>query len=133
MATTLTALIGQKRAETLALTDAYAPPEGTNSMRNTFEAIITDGVWKCANRAVASAWAKAGGDVWVGEWLEGMSYPSNKGEYCQAAGRVCHEVRISYAGPNESKRYMTDDRMTYSRFSASIPVYHLAYGYVGTA
>lgn len=70
----------------------YILDRSEDAMRRTLERIVTDGVWRCPNRAVAGTWAKAGGDVWVGEWTEGETYPTNQGTYCQAKGRVCHEV-----------------------------------------
>jgi len=95
MTSTLRALVGVDRAEALMASNEYAVSKQKDSMRSTFEAVVTDGVWRCPNRAVASAWAKAGGDVWVGEFTEGATYPTNEGDYCQAEGRVCHEVRQS--------------------------------------
>jgi hypothetical protein len=60
------------------------------------ERIITDGTWRCPNRDVAAKWAESGGKVWLGEFVAGTTYPTNKdGEYCTKAGRVCHEVSSS--------------------------------------
>ena len=95
MTSTLTALVGVDRAEALMASNEYAVSRQKDSMRSTFEAVVTDGVWRCPNRAVASAWANAGGIVWTGEFTEGATYPTNEGDYCQAEGRVCHEVRQS--------------------------------------
>ena len=64
-----------------------------DSMRATLERISTDAVWRCPNRDVAGLWAQAGGDVWLGEWVEGFTYPDNEGSYCQGEGVVCHQVR----------------------------------------
>ncbi|KAK1927610.1 Alpha/Beta hydrolase protein [Papiliotrema laurentii] len=91
----LTALVGEDRAEAIAKVPAYTSSVGgADGMRGTFEKIVTDGVWRCPNRAAARSWAKAGGKVWVAEWLAGSTYPTNTGSYCQGADRVCHEDDI---------------------------------------
>ena len=74
----LTALVGEDRAEAIAKVPAYTSSVGgADGMRGTFEKIVTDGVWRCPNRAAARSWAKAGGKVWVAEWLAGSTYPTN--------------------------------------------------------
>lgn len=90
--TTLTGLVGRDRAAQIARKSAYTLEKSDDALRNNLERIVTDGVWRCPNRDVAGAWARAGGDVWVGEWEKGVTYPTNQGTYCQADGRVCHEV-----------------------------------------
>jgi hypothetical protein len=89
---TLFALVGAERAATLVSNLAYTMNHGNDSVRKTLERISTDGVWRCPNRDVARSWAAAGGNVWVGKWVEGATYSSNQGTYCQQQGVVCHEV-----------------------------------------
>lgn len=72
----------------------YTLGSGDDAFRETFERIVSDGVWRCSARDFAKEWAKNGGRVWAGEWTKGISYESNKGGgYCSQKGRVCHEVR----------------------------------------
>ena len=94
---TLAALIGTTRAGQIVNSPQYALPASTESgsdiFREKFELATTDGTWRCPSRAVAAQWAGAGANVWVGEWEEGETYPSNSAAgYCTVAGRVCHEV-----------------------------------------
>ena len=91
---TLIGLVGPERAEILVNARTYTLTPGKESLRETLERISTDGAWRCPNRAVAESWAAAGGDVWAGEWVEGATYPGNKGTYCQQQGVVCHEVSV---------------------------------------
>jgi len=57
--------------------------------------MTTDATWRCAGRDVARRWAGAGGEVWVGEWEMGVTYPDNAGgDYCTSNGTVCHEDDI---------------------------------------
>ncbi|WWC60394.1 uncharacterized protein I303_102966 [Kwoniella dejecticola CBS 10117] len=99
----LAATINANRAQQLASSKAseYALPnatgygEGGDVFRETYERAATDGIWKCPNWDVASQWSRMGGDVWVGEWTEGVTYPSNKDhQYCKTHSRVCHEDDI---------------------------------------
>jgi hypothetical protein len=92
LAGTLASLVGPDRARTITAQRSYALGKGADMLRETMERIVTDGVWRCPNRDVAASWARGDGTVWVGEWVEGVTYPSNTGSYCQASGRVCHEV-----------------------------------------
>ncbi|WVQ73418.1 hypothetical protein IAR50_002990 [Cryptococcus sp. DSM 104548] len=105
---TLSALIGSPRAESLVDSAYYALPAINSSsssstaaygpsgdtFRETFERAVTDGIWRCANLDVAGKWNAAGGKVWVGEWREGVAYPDNESGYCTKDGVVCHEDDI---------------------------------------
>jgi hypothetical protein len=114
----LTALVGEDRAEAIAKVPAYTSSVGgADGMRGTFEKIVTDGVWRCPNRAAARSWAKAGGKVWVAEWLAGSTYPTNIGSYCQGADRVCHEVRRVCFDPMGAS---AEGRMIYTRLSGPL-------------
>lgn len=67
--------------------------KGEDEFRQTFERLVSDGVWRCPSRDFAGRWAEQGGKVWVGEWTKGVGYASNVGGgYCGQQGRVCHEV-----------------------------------------
>lgn len=73
----------------------YHLGSGGDIFRETFEKIISDGIWRSPARQVGREWAKNGGKVWVGEWTKGKGYVSNQaGGYCAEKGRVCHEVRL---------------------------------------
>lgn len=122
---TLAGLVGEDRASKLANANArsYAL-DGNNgdAFRETLERIITDGTWRCPNRDVAAKWAESGGRVWVGEFVAGTTYPTNKdGDYCTKAGRVCHEVSSSWLssllGPADQ---VQDD--IFSTFGGGSPV-----------
>lgn len=90
---TLSLLVGPERAGVIVSSGAYPLGKGSDTFRETFERIVTDGVWRCSARDTARKWARDGGRVWVGEWTKGSSYVSNQGGgYCSEKGRVCHEV-----------------------------------------
>jgi hypothetical protein len=90
---TLSFLVGEERAAALLVSGKYQLGNGEDTFRETFEKIVTDGIWRCPARQVGREWAKNGGRVWVGEWTKGKGYVSNQGGgYCSAKGRVCHEV-----------------------------------------
>ncbi|WWC68545.1 uncharacterized protein I206_102474 [Kwoniella pini CBS 10737] len=98
---TLSASINTYRANQLATSKEYALLDNTgfgkggDEFREKYETAATDGIWKCPNRDVASIWRKNGGNVWVGEWTKGSTYPSNKDHaYCTIKGKVCHEDDI---------------------------------------
>ena len=95
---TLSQLIDTARADVKINSTYYALPEtgDGDEFRETFERLVTDGTWKCVNRDAARHWAEAGGQAWVGEWRQGVTYPDNQihGGYCETAGRVCHEVSM---------------------------------------
>ncbi|KIR28114.1 hypothetical protein I309_03111 [Cryptococcus deuterogattii LA55] len=97
------ALVGADRAGALVSSPYYALPSANSSdsygpdgdtFRETFERAVTDGTWKCPNRDAALKWKEAGGKIWVGEWMQGVSYPDNDSGYCQKTGVVCHEDDI---------------------------------------
>lgn len=91
----LSMFVGVDRAQTIIMSPEYAMTgtEGPDEFRHTLERLVTDGVWRCANRDFAGRWAAQGGNVWVGEWTKGVSYISNQaGGYCSQGDRVCHEV-----------------------------------------
>ena len=77
----------------MVVSGKYRLGTGGDTFRETFEKIVTDGIWKCPARQAGREWAKNGGKVWVGEWTKGRAYVSNQdGGYCSEKGRVCHEV-----------------------------------------
>ena len=91
---TLSLLVGADRAQSIISSGLYPLGAGADGFRETFEKIVSDGLWRCSARDTARAWAKSGGRVWLGEWTKGTTYESNKGGgYCSQSGRVCHEVR----------------------------------------
>ncbi|KAG8834584.1 hypothetical protein FRC17_008253 [Serendipita sp. 399] len=55
----------------------------------------TDSGWRCPAYTLARKWATNNGNVWVGEFRLGSTYPSNAGiAYCTTPGNVCHEDDI---------------------------------------
>lgn len=97
---TLNLLVGPERARVIVNSSYYALPSNStasgddDSFRKTFERLVTDGEWRCANRYMARKWAEGGGKVWVGEWTKRVGYVSNAAGYCakKDRGMVCHEV-----------------------------------------
>jgi hypothetical protein len=90
---TLSLLLGAERAGAIIQSGKYPIEGGDDAFRETFERMVTDGIWKCPVRQVGREWAKNGGRVWVGEWTKGKEYASNRGGgYCSRKERVCHEV-----------------------------------------
>ena len=89
----LSMFVGPDRAGQLVQSSEYAlGTSGDDVFRQTFERLVTDGVWRCPSRDFGKRWADAGGKVWVGEFTKGVGYVSNEGgSYCQG-DRVCHEV-----------------------------------------
>jgi hypothetical protein len=96
LASTLAFLVGPERTQTLLESGLYKFGKGDDAFRETFERLVSDGIWRCSARSAGREWAKNGGKVWVGEWTKGKTYDSNKDSgYCTANGRVYHEVRTS--------------------------------------
>nr|XP_031858475.1 uncharacterized protein CI109_006120 [Kwoniella shandongensis]KAA5525547.1 hypothetical protein CI109_006120 [Kwoniella shandongensis] len=123
---TLAALVGPQRAKSVVSNSHYALPNQTgygargDTFRESFDKAVTDGIWKCPNRDVASKWATAGGKVWVGEWEQGATYPGNAddGSYCSTQGRVCHEDDIyttfgTAPNPSSNTSVLEDNIFTY--------------------
>ncbi|KAG8805373.1 hypothetical protein FRC19_007922, partial [Serendipita sp. 401] len=67
----------------------------TDDIRPLLVDITTDGAWRCPAYTLARTWAVKNGNVWVGEFTLGSTYPSNAGySYCTTAGNVCHQDDI---------------------------------------
>ncbi|KAI9632736.1 Alpha/Beta hydrolase protein [Dioszegia hungarica] len=93
----LSVFVNPSRAGVIANSSEYAMTgkKGEDEFRQTFERLVSDGVWRCPSRDFAGRWAEQGGKVWVGEWTKGVGYASNVGGgYCGQQGRVCHEDDI---------------------------------------
>jgi hypothetical protein len=71
---------------------------GDDGVRVSLETLITDGVWRCSNRAVAGQLAARGFNAYVAEWTRGKIYPFNAGTYCAKSGSVCHGVSSEILG-----------------------------------
>lgn len=69
--------------------------EDTDDIRPELVLVTTDGAWRCPNYALAHSWASRGGNVWVGEFTVGATYPSNTAySFCTTNGAVCHQDDI---------------------------------------
>lgn len=70
----------------------YGSQNGSDGLRTSLEHFITDAVWRCATRPIASQFAAKGAKIWLGEWTEGIVYTFNQQGYCLTPGVVCHGV-----------------------------------------
>jgi carboxylesterase type B len=69
--------------------------EVTDDVRPLMVTIGTDGAWRCPSYAFSRSWASRGGNVWVGEFTVGATYPANAGiNFCTTNGAVCHQDDI---------------------------------------
>jgi hypothetical protein len=84
----------QTQVNSIIESGAYPLLNTTDSLRQNLEVTITDGVWRCASRAIASQWASSGGKLWLGEWHQGVHYTFDNGTYCTQYGVVCHGVSL---------------------------------------
>lgn len=66
--------------------------KGVDPLRSMLVRLGTDAIWRCPLRDVATRWTRAGGRVWVGEWVRGKTYVSNKWATICKGQVVCHEV-----------------------------------------
>ncbi|UZJ51230.1 hypothetical protein CBS101457_000550 [Exobasidium rhododendri] len=84
------------RGENLAGdTQVYPFSSVQDGLRETYETVVTDGIWRCSTQYMAQHLAKNGGKVWLAQWNAGTTYPSNdNADYCTADGHVCHEDDI---------------------------------------
>ncbi|CAK9785479.1 alpha/beta-hydrolase [Cutaneotrichosporon oleaginosum] len=85
----LARLVGPAGLQVILTTPTYNITADNTDKRPAFTKILTDGAWRCAAREVARKWAGAGGQVYVGEFREGIHYPLND-QYPYCAGKVCH-------------------------------------------
>jgi carboxylesterase type B len=87
-------LYGTPRDAAVAASYGVADLE-VDDVRPELVTIGTDGVWRCPNYEFARKWANNGGNIWVGEFTKGATYPQNESlSYCVADGHVCHEDDI---------------------------------------
>ncbi|KAF9509630.1 hypothetical protein BS47DRAFT_1365106 [Hydnum rufescens UP504] len=92
---------GQNRTQTLLSSSCYEPQAmhidamtGNDQTRMALELLGTDSNWRCSSWTFARTYAVKGGNVHVGVFQLGATYPSNANvEYCSIAGRVCHGGR----------------------------------------
>ena len=67
----------------------------TDDARPNLVVIATDSAWRCPDYTFARKWASRGGNVWVGEFTVGATYPVNaQFSYCTSNGAVCHQDDI---------------------------------------
>ncbi|KAF9509627.1 hypothetical protein BS47DRAFT_1373463 [Hydnum rufescens UP504] len=93
---------GPNRTQTLLASSYYQPQAihvdqitGNDQTRMALELLGTDATWRCSSWTFARTYAVKGGNVHVGVFQLGATYPSNADvEYCSIAGRVCHEDDI---------------------------------------
>jgi carboxylesterase type B len=87
-------LYGTPRDAAVAASYGVADLE-VDDVRPELVTIGTDGVWRCPNYEFARKWANNGGNIWVGEFTKGATYPQNESlDYCVSDGHVCHEDDI---------------------------------------
>ncbi|KAG6863513.1 hypothetical protein C0991_005347 [Blastosporella zonata] len=78
----------------------YYPPapsiDGSDpDARIQLQSVGTDYLWKCSGWTLARNWVQNGGQVYVGEYQLGASYPGNSAvSYCTEPGVVCHQDDI---------------------------------------
>lgn len=73
----------------------HTAEENTDDIRPDLVVIGTDGAWRCPNYSLARQWAERGGNVWVGEFTVGATYPVNaQYSFCTSDGHVCHQDDI---------------------------------------
>lgn len=83
----------EAKEEAILASKSYRIGKGEDAARETLLKVGTEFSWTCAVRAVADLWRSRGGQVWVGEFEQGISYASNEViPFC--AGKVCHEDDI---------------------------------------
>jgi len=70
----------------------YPYIDGADGIRIAAEILLTDAVWRCPTRSVATQLAAKGSKVYIGEWTRGISYTYNNKGYCTQPGVVCHGV-----------------------------------------
>lgn len=82
--------------------------------RTQLELLGTDQVWRCPSWSFAREFASAGGTVYVGEYIRGVTYPSNADiAFCAQGGtHVCHEDDIEIvfgtgSNPSSDARALT--------------------------
>lgn len=84
-----------------------------DGLRRNLETVLTQGMFTCAAWNNARRYAAAG-QVYVGLFERGITYPTNEGnDYC-AQDKVCHEddIRLVFADPSqvdESKRAVVQE------------------------
>jgi len=88
-------VFGAERA--VQILAAYASiQDEIDDIRPELVVVCTDGAWRCPNYSLARSWASRGGNVWVGEFTVGATYPTNDAiSFCTTNGTVCHQDDIS--------------------------------------
>lgn len=90
-----------------------------DQVRVQLNVLGTDATWRCPNWSFARSYVARGGNVHVGRFMLGATYPSNADiDLCTEDGRVCHEddiyITVRFSFPFvlfvSSDPFFTDDK-----------------------
>ncbi|KAG2019995.1 carotenoid ester lipase [Coprinopsis cinerea AmutBmut pab1-1] len=91
---------GAERTDIILSSPYYVPSpafivDGALDGRGQLQLLATDYLYKCPGWTFGKAWAQSGGQVYVGEYVNGASYPANANiPICTQPGVVCHQDDI---------------------------------------
>lgn len=93
------ATVGSSRTQQLLSSSHYSLPSGvdraTADARVQLQQLATDYLWKCPTWTFGRNWAGNGGNVFMGMYVVGATYPGNDEiSYCTNPGVVCHQDDI---------------------------------------
>lgn len=93
------ASFGSPRTQQIVSSPHYSLPAGvdraTADARVQLQQLATDYLWKCAAWTFGRNWASNGGNVFMGMYVVGATYPGNDEiAYCTNPGVVCHQDDI---------------------------------------
>jgi hypothetical protein len=94
------ATFGEARTTTIINSPYYVPTPafivgGVQDARGQLELLATDYLYKCSGWSFGRSWSNSGGQVYIGEYVAGASYPANSQfAICAKAGVVCHQDDI---------------------------------------
>lgn len=84
----------QARIDTI-VASPYYPPSPDDDVRVQLEELGTDYMWRCSGYTFARNWKQNGGNVFVGQYDVGVSYPGNEVvARCTEPGVICHQDDI---------------------------------------
>ena len=104
------ATLGPDRATKVVNSPHYAFPASDSGSgvdaRVQLETAGTDQIWRCPSWTFARAFAAAGGRVYVGKYVVGVTYPDNAGIAFCADGGICHEddIQVVFGTANSPTR-----------------------------
>ncbi|KAJ7217137.1 Alpha/Beta hydrolase protein [Mycena pura] len=117
-------ILGDERTAVVSAS-AFYPLTGVTDSRVPLETLGTDYMWRCPTWSFARLWAAHGGQVHVGVYFEGATYPANDGlAFCDGGG-VCHQDDIyivfgTTPGPTPAQAALTAEvQARYKAFLAT--------------